>query len=163
MGSEEFAKAWVIYSKNEENKDMIEKRVLNGYSKDVQVDFKKLSEDYDFPLYEIMEDSFRHLPALQNLIDVIQDEDDDKRLLQDIADYINGKAKFHEQKYYVKLLDKDDGYLNLNYQHSFYECFVDDKDDYEDGDYKTQFTISEIEDIDPRYKQFAVPVEADDE
>lgn len=76
MGSGEFAKAWVIYSKNEENTNMTEKRVLNGYSKEVQSDFKKLSEDYVFPLYEIMENSFRHLPVLQNLIDVIQDEDE---------------------------------------------------------------------------------------
>lgn len=157
MGSEEFAEAWIFYSKKEENKDMTEKRVLNGYSKDVQVDFKKLSEDYDFPLYEIMEDSFRHLPALQNLIDVIQDEDDDKRLLQDIADYINGKAKFPEQKYYVKLLDRDGGYLN--YQHFLKECFVDNKNEDGDDGYQTRFTMDEIEDIDPRYKQFAVPVE----
>lgn len=161
MGSEEFAEAWIFYSKKEENKDMTEKRVLNGYSKDVQVDFKKLSEDYDFPLYEIMEDSFRHLPALQNLIDVIQDEDDDKRLLQDIADYINGKAKFPEQKYYVKLLDRDEGYLN--YQHFLKEFFVDNKNEYGDDGYQTRFTMDEIETIDPRYKRFAVPVEDDNE
>lgn len=126
---------------------MTEKRVLNGYSKDVQVDFKKLSEDYDFPLYEIMEDSFRHLPALQNLIDVIQD----------IADFINNKAKFPEQKYYVKLLDKDDGYLN--YQHFLKEFFVDNKNEDGDDGYQTRFTMDEIETIDPRYKRFAVPVE----
>lgn len=119
MGSEEFAKACLFYSKKEENKDMTEKRVLNGYSKDVQVDFKKLSEDYDFPLYEIMEDSFRHLPALQNLIDVIQDEDDDKRLLQDIADFINDKAEFPEEKHIYRLANASlrgfGLYLTTNY------------------------------------------------
>ena len=88
-----------------------------------------------------------------------EDPNDNDQMAKDILDFYCGNAKFPEQKYYVKLLDRDEGYLN--YQHSFDEFFVDDKDDYEDGDYKTQFTISEIEDIDPRYKQFAVPVEAD--
>lgn len=50
MGSEEFAKAWIFYSEKEENTNMTEKRVLTGYSKEVQADFKKLNEDYDFPL-----------------------------------------------------------------------------------------------------------------
>ena len=224
MGSGEFAKAWVIYSKNEENTNMTEKRVLNGYSKEVQSDFKKLSEDVDFPLYEIMQNSLEHLPALKELVDVIQDEDEDKRLLQDIADYIDGRAKFEEEKhiyrlanatlngfslylttnydiqfsnniskalelskgelkfiltgtkfnqnqfeivdlgdakfpeqmYYVKLLDKEEGYLNC--QKSFNDYFVNNNKD-DDSDYQTQFTISEIEAIDPRYKQFAIPVE----
>lgn len=67
-----------------------------------------------------------------------------------------GDAKFPEQKYYVKLLDKEEGYLN--YQKSFNDYFVNNNK-YEDSDYQTQFTISEIEAIDPRYKAFAVPVE----
>ena len=96
MGSGEFAKAWVIYSKNEEIKNMTEKRVLIG------------------------------------------------------------DAKFPEQKYYVKLLDKEEGYLN--YQKSFNDYFVNNNK-YEGSDYQTQFTISEIEAIDPRYKAFAIPVE----
>lgn len=157
MGSGEFAKAWVIYSKNEKNTNMTEKRVLNGYSKDVQVDFKKLSEDYDFPLYEIMEDSFRHLPALQNLIDVIQDEDDDKRLLQDIADYINGKAKFPEQKYYVQLIKgKNESYLKRDMLRNFCTTGGWQPDSTQ---FQTEFTEQEIKDIDPRYMAFAVPVE----
>ncbi|MGQ2374594.1 DUF1642 domain-containing protein [Companilactobacillus zhachilii] len=157
MGSEEFAKAWIFYSEKEENKDMTEKRVLNGYSKDVQVDFKKLSEDYDFPLYEIMEDSFRHLPALQNLIDVIQDEDDDKRLLQDIADYINGKAKFPEQKYYIKMPKVNYPYLIRDMEGKF--DYAQSPDILGSGE--NSFTEQEIKDIDPRYMLFAVPVEED--
>ncbi|AYE38704.1 DUF1642 domain-containing protein [Companilactobacillus zhachilii] len=159
MGSEEFAEAWIFYSKKEENKDMTEKRVLNGYSKDVQVDFKKLSEDYDFPLYEIMEDSFRHLPALQNLIDVIQDEDDDKRLLQDIADYINGKAKFSEQKYYIKMPKVNYPYLIRDMGGKFDHAQSPDIL----GSGENSFTEQEIKAIDSRYMVFAVPVEADDE
>ncbi len=155
MGSGELGQ--LFYGlKNEENTNMTEKRVLTGYSKEVQADFKKLSENYDFPLYEIMQNSFEHLPALKELIDVIQDEYDDKQLFQDIVDYINDKAKFPEQKYYVKLLDKEEGYLN--YQKSFNDYFVNNNKD-DDSDYQTQFTISEIEAIDPRYKQFAIPVE----
>jgi len=155
MGSEELGQ--LFYGlKNEENTNMTEKRVLNGYSKEVQADFKKLSEDYDFPLYEIMQNSFEHLPALKELIDVIQDEYDDKQLFQDIVDFINDKAKFPEQKYYVKLLDKEEGYLNC--QKSFNDYFVNNNKD-DDSDYQTQFTMTEIEAIDPRYKQFAIPVE----
>lgn len=203
---------------------MTEKRVLYGYSKEVQSDFKKLREDVDFPLYEIMQNSLEHLPALKELVDVIQDEDEDKWLLQDIADYIDGRAKFEEekhiyrlanatlngfslylttnydiqfsnniskalelskgelkfiltgtkfnqnqfeivdlgdakfpeQKYYVKLLDKEEGYLNC--RKSFNDYFVSNNK-YDGSDYQTQFTISEIEAIDPRYKAFAVPVE----
>lgn len=155
MGSEEFAKACLFYSKKEENEDMAEKRVLTGYSKEVQADFERLKKDSTCPLL-VITGGLETLDSLNKLI-VSANSNEDKQILQDIADFINNKAKFPEQKYYVKLLDRDKGYLN--YQHSFNEFFVDDKDDYEDGDYKTQFTISEIEDIDPRYMAFAVPVE----
>lgn len=137
---------------------MTEKRVLTGYSKDVQADFERLKKNSTYPLLAIT-GGLETLDSLNKLI-VSANSNEDKQILQDIADFINNKAKFPEQKYYVKFLDKDDGYLN--YQHSFDDYFVADRDDREDGDYKTQFTISEIEDIDPRYKQFAVPVEDED-
>jgi len=46
----------------------------------------------------------------------------------------------------------------LNCRKSFNDYFVSNNK-YDGSDYQTQFTISEIEAIDPRYKQFAVPVE----
>lgn len=136
-------------------------RILKGYSKAEQKELEYARKNMscnDF-LHNIT-----YFPApieCDSIKDKYDEADTDERIsiIRDILDFYTGKAKFPEQKYYVKLLDKDDGYLNLNYQHSFYECFVDDKDDYEDGDYKTQFTISEIKDIDPRYMAFAVPVE----
>lgn len=155
MGSEEFAKAWIFYSEKEENTNMTEKRVLTGYSKDVQADFERLKKDSTYPLLVITV-GLETLDSLNKLI-VSANSNEDKQILQDIADFINNKAKFPEQKYYVKLLDKDDGYLN--YQYSFDDYLVDDRYDREDHDYKTQFTMNEIEAIDPRYKQFAIPVE----
>lgn len=136
---------------------MTEKRVLTGYSKDVQADFERLKKDSTYPLL-VITGGLETLDSLNKLIvSANSNEDDDKRLLQDIADYINGKAKFPEQKYYVKLLDRDEGYLN--YQHFLKEFFVDNKNEDGDDGYQTRFTMDEIEDIDPRYKQFAVPVE----
>lgn len=155
MGSEEFAKAWIFYSEKEENTNMTEKRVLTGYSKDVQADFERLKKDSTFPLL-VITGGLETLDSLNKLI-VSANSNEDKQILQDTADFINNKAKFPEQKYYVKLLDRDEGYLN--YQHSFNEFFVADRYDREDHDYKTQFTMNEIEAIDPRYKQFAIPVE----
>lgn len=134
---------------------MTEKRVLNGYSKEVQADFERLKKDSTYPLL-VITGGLETLDSLNKLI-VSANSNEDKQILQDIADFINNKAKFPEQKYYVKLLDKDDGYLN--YQYSFDDYLVDDRYDREDHDYKTQFTMNEIEAIDPRYKQFAIPVE----
>lgn len=134
---------------------MTEKRVLTGYSKDVQADFERLKKDSTYPLL-VITGGLETLDSLNKLI-VSANSNEDKQILQDIADFINNKAKFPEQKYYVKLLDKDDGYLN--YQYSFDDYLVDDRSDREDHDYKTQFTMSEIEAIDPRYKAFAIPVD----
>ncbi len=136
-------------------------RILKGWTKDERKELEEAKDNnfdntIDFIRGIAIDDD--DCTSLNNKY-MNECSEEDNQLAKDIADFYTGKAKFPEQKYYVKLLDKDDGYLNLNYQHSFYECFVDDKDDYEDGDYKTQFTISEIEDIDPRYKQFAIPVE----
>lgn len=135
--------------------NMTEKRVLTGYSKDVQADFERLKKDSTYPLL-VITGGLETLDSLNKLI-VSANSNEDKQILQDIADFINNKAKFPEQKYYVKLLDKDDGYLN--YQYSFDDYLVDDRSDREDHDYKTQFTMSEIEAIDPRYKAFAIPVD----
>lgn len=158
MGSEEFAKAWILYAKKEEN-NMTEKRILNGYSKEVQADLERLKKNSTYPLL-VITGGLETLDSLNKLI-VTANSNKDKQILQDIADYINGKAKFPEQKYYVKLLDRDEGYLN--YQHFLKEFFVDNKNEDGDDGYQTRFTMDEIETIDPRYKRFAVPVEVDNE
>lgn len=70
-----------------------------------------------------MQNSFEHLPALKELIDVIQDEYDDKQLFQDIVDFINDKAKFEEEKHIYRLanatLNGFDLYLTTNYDVQF--------------------------------------------
>jgi len=79
------------------------------------------------------------------------------QMAKDIADYFTGDAKFPEKKYYVKLFKKTEGYLTFDFANEEYilssklQC---------DG-YQTKFTEQEINDIDPRYMQFAVEVEAD--
>ncbi|GAB5055899.1 hypothetical protein COSHB9_02860 [Companilactobacillus alimentarius] len=80
--------------------------------------------------------------------------DEDNQLARDIADYYDGKAKFADQKYYVKLPKLGFPYL------------VQDVDGMElvrylRSGYKEEFTEQEIKDIDPRYMAFAVPVEAE--
>lgn len=87
--------------------------------------------------------------------------DEDNQLAKDIADFYCGKAKFAEQKYYVKLIrNNESSYLNRNNLCNY--CVL--------GsccpivvNYQTEFTEQEIKDIDPRYMAFAVPVEDDDE
>jgi len=85
--------------------------------------------------------------------------DENNQLARDIADYYAGVAKFPEQKYYVKLIKNNDfSYLNRSKLNNF--CMTNSR---QSGDFKTEFTEQEIKAIDPRYMDFAVPVEADNE
>ena len=85
-----------------------------------------------------------------------EDTNDNNQMAKDIVDFYTGKAKFPEQKYYVKipkirfpyLVQADDGMELVRYLRS---------------GYKEEFTEQEIKAIDPRYMAFAVPVEEDDE
>ncbi|MQS52152.1 DUF1642 domain-containing protein [Companilactobacillus mishanensis] len=87
-------------------------------------------------------------------------EFDQWQMLQDIIDIHNGEAKFAEKKYYVKLADNGDTFLNQYSDNK--RTFISDNKEW-GGEYKTKFTMSEIEAIDPRYKQFAIPVEEIDD
>lgn len=131
-------------------------RIIN-WDKEKQDEYKKLKETHASALY-LLSDFMnnRNLYSSLNTYYWGLNDKEETQFAKDLIDLYIGDAKFPEQKYYVKLLDKEEGYLNC--QKSFNDCFVNNNKD--DGSYyQTQFTISEIEDIDPRYKAFAVPVE----
>lgn len=75
-------------------------------------------------------------------------------IIQDIVDFYTGKAKFSEQKYYIKM-PKLDGFPWLTRDEDGDLNLYRDKD----NEVKQTFTMSEIEAIDPRYKAFAIPVD----
>lgn len=81
--------------------------------------------------------------------------DEQNQLIKDIADFYVGKAKFPEQKYYIKM-------PKVRYPYLFKD--VDGTLDW-GNDFgvlaRKHFTEDEIKDIDPRYMAFAVPVEDD--
>lgn len=71
---------------------------------------------------------------------------------------LDGYTVEREQRYYVKFPEFPEGYDTLNKDTEDGEISIDDTDD-SPSYYKTQFTETEINAIDPRYMAFAVPVE----
>ena len=133
-----------------------DKRIIN-WNAGMQNDFHYLasnSENGLWLIYNFAESDEEDYPSLSVYYHSLNNEDK-TQFAQDLIDLYTGKARFPEQKYYVKLLDKEEGYLN--YQKSFNDYFANNNK--YGSDYQTQFTISEIEAIDPRYKAFAIPVE----
>ncbi|QBX17884.1 DUF1642 domain-containing protein [Streptococcus parauberis] len=63
---------------------------------------------------------------------------------------LDGKWEVEEPLYYVKLIDSDDGYLNINKNTGLKELDIY----HESTAYKTKFTRAEIKAIDPRYLEF---------
>lgn len=70
-----------------------------------------------------------------------------------IVDVYNDNYELEEPKYYVKLPKMSFPYVSLN-KDGFYDVYSEKNDKT-----KQEFTMSEIEAIDPRYKAFAIPVE----
>jgi len=127
------------------------------WNKDMQKDFKEFKESSDNAL-DLLNNFMNRRVRSSSLANYYWQLNNEEltQFAKDLLDLWTGDAKFPEQKYYVKLLDKEEGYLNC--QKSFNDYFVNNNKD-DDSDYQTQFTMTEIEAIDPRYKQFAVPVE----
>ncbi|AYE38419.1 DUF1642 domain-containing protein [Companilactobacillus zhachilii] len=80
-------------------------------------------------------------------------------IIQDIVDFYTGKAKFSEQKYYIKMPKVNYPYLIRDMGGKFDHAQSPDIL----GSGENSFTEQEIKAIDSRYMAFAVPVEADDE
>lgn len=132
-------------------------RIIN-WGKETQDDYEKLKEASSSGLSLIQHFANNLVPTPSLDTHYFGTSSDERtQLAKDLLDLYTGDAKFPEQKYYVKLLDRDEGYLN--YQHFLKEFFVDNKNEDGDDGYQTRFTMDEIETIDPRYKRFAVPVE----
>lgn len=94
-------------------------------------------------------------PNLHDRYAVNDNNSKDNQFVQDIVDLVTGKAKFEDKKYYVKLMDEREGYLNIDTIH--YDNCLGSTRHY--SGIKTQFTMDEIKAIDERYVPFAVPVE----
>jgi Protein of unknown function (DUF1642). len=158
MGSGELGQ--LIYGlKNEENTNMTEKRVLNGYSKDEQKELENAKKYMDCSdLLHIITDFISGTRF--NLIWEKYNEaepDEQISIIRDILDFYTDKAKFAgPKKYYVKLIrNNDSSYLNRSTSNGFCMACCYQPDEV----FQTEFTEQEIEAIDPRYKQFAIPVE----
>ncbi|OJF71465.1 hypothetical protein A9Q68_08485 [Streptococcus bovimastitidis] len=67
---------------------------------------------------------------------------------------IDGEWEVEDQLYYVKFVDSENGYFNI---HPNGNPIV--ASNLEDFGYKTQFTLAEVEAIDPRYLDFLEEVE----
>lgn len=68
---------------------------------------------------------------------------------------MDGYEVEQEPLYYIKVIDSDFGYINLNLQTGGYTTSTNG----ESGGFKTKFTEQEIKELDERYWQFKVPVE----
>ena len=135
-------------------------RILKGYSKEEQKELEEAKNDHFGSAIELIKgivtgNNYCFYLARKYLF---EDPDKNNQLARDIADFYAGVAKFAEQRYYVQLIRNDGaGYLNKNRIGNFYmtnSCQPDET-------FQTKFTEQEIKAIDPRYMEFAVPVEED--
>jgi len=105
-------------------------------------------------IYNFIDDN-SHLNDIVTKLDIYYDEGSHMdKFISIIVDVYNGNYELEEKKYYVKMPKMIFPYLIQGENGSFDWC--SNKDNVK---YKYQFTMSEIEAIDPRYKAFAIPVE----
>ncbi|CAJ1179782.1 hypothetical protein CPR19088_GLDEOEPO_01367 [Companilactobacillus paralimentarius] len=106
-------------------------------------------------LSEFFDDNSRLNELAVNLDEDYYDYDESMdKFTSIIVDIYNGNYELEEPKYYVKMSKVIFPYLIQCENESFDWCSKLGNKKYE-----YQFTMSEIEAIDPRYKAFAVPVE----
>lgn len=105
MGSEEFAEAWIFYSEKEENTNMTEKRVLNGYSKEERAELEEAKNNNFSSAIDLIHgigDGYIDCRALYEKY-YREDTNDNNQMAKDIVDFYCGNAKFPKQKYYIKM------------------------------------------------------------
>lgn len=78
-----------------------------------------------------------------------------ERNLAVVQAILDGEWEVEEQLYYVKLVDKEFGYLNQNIDDL--RLTVSNKN--QTSDWKSKFTRAEVKAIDPRYLEFLEEVE----
>jgi len=135
-----------------------EKRIIN-WNAGMQNDFHYLASDSENGaclLYNFMSVDDDDYPSLGDYFNPLNDKDK-TQFAQDLIDLYTGKARFPEQLYYVKLPKMSFPYVSLN-KDGFYDVYSEKNDKT-----KQEFTMEEIEAIDPRYKAFAIPVSEVDE
>lgn len=134
-------------------------RILEGYSEKEQKELKSL-RGLSYPFNRLIQDEGRLFPELIKKIGSFgTDPSKDRQIFQDVADYINGKAKFPEpKKYYIHFLkDGSRSYLNVDFAN---DLMINDKS--QTPFFKTQFTREEVSDIDPNYEPFMEEVPEDE-
>lgn len=135
-------------------------RILKGYSKEECKELEEGKNDYFGSAIELIRGIVtgnNHCFYLARKY-LFEDPDKNNQLARDIADFYAGVAKFAEQRYYVRLIrNNGGGYLNRNRVSN--SCMTNSCQPCED--FQTEFTELEIKAIDPRYMEFAIPVEAD--
>jgi len=146
-------------------------RILTGWTKEERKELKDIENNQRIATMVIFEicneylkgDNLSH-PALYRKYDASYSYEDDQ-LAKDIADYMNGDAKFPDKKYildmsvdcakgYVKHISavKTDSWVKTTLSITFTPK----------RDNAAVLTEQEIKDIDPRYMQFAVEYAGED-
>lgn len=136
-------------------------RILKGWTKDERKELEKAKDNgylSAMTLIDAIGDDYDDCYALSEKY-CREDPNDNDQMAKDIADFYTGKAKFPEQKYYIKMPKVNYPYLIRDMGGKF--DHAQSPDVLSSGE--NSFTEDEIIDIDPRYIAFAVPVEDDDE
>jgi len=136
-------------------------RILKGYSKYEQKELENAKKHIDCSDLLHIITAFISGTIFDLIWSKYNESEPDERIsiIRDIIDFYTGKAKFADpKKYYVKLIKNSD--FSYLYRSKLTNFLILDGCSLSQ-DYQTEFTEQEINDIDPRYMQFAVEVEAD--
>ncbi|HEM1008942.1 TPA: DUF1642 domain-containing protein [Listeria monocytogenes] len=104
-------------------------------------------------LSEALEDDYENSCMSEAVTDWFEDCSENQELFA--RAWLDGYEIEQELLYYIKMIDSDDGYVNLNLKTG--EYITASKGNFDD--FKTKFTEEQIKNMDERYWAFAVPVE----
>ena len=135
-----------------------DRRIIKGWTNEEREDLEK-SIKADYSLMDIFNRTITvNGTALNKKYCSLFTDDAETQLANDIADYFNDDAKFPEEKWYVHLI-KDSSFSYLNLGLNGEKTYIGGNP--QTGNFQTQFTKKEVEDINPNYIPFLekVPVE----
>ncbi|MEN0783690.1 DUF1642 domain-containing protein [Listeria monocytogenes] len=116
-------------------------------------DWIEYCEKHRWGLSEALEDTYENSCMPEEVTDWLADCHENQELFA--RAWMDGYEVEQEPLYYIKVIDSDFGYINLNLQTGGYTTSTNG----ESGGFKTKFTEQEIKELDERYWQFKVPVE----
>lgn len=135
-------------------------RILHGWTKDERKELEEAKDNGFLSVIALICSIKRDDDNCHALYEKYYREDtnDNNRMTKDIIDFYCGDAKFAEQKYYVHLV-KDDSFSYFNLGLNGEKTYIGGNP--QTGNFQTQFTKQEVEDINPDYLLFLekVPVE----